>query len=177
MTGEKRRTPGWVLVLSSLAVGAAAQPAAGQWDFGPAFSMADTNTNAVGIGGTLNLYPPVVWLDVHVYADAEYGWQNFKAGLGYLQTGRNLIVDGTGPRDPRGALWDWPGWNVHVSGYVTHRVGLLSAGPGYAYNGHDGTSDLAAVLIAHLTAIAELDVEFLGGGSWRMRVSVALWGP
>lgn len=163
------------VVLSVLAMGGAVQRAAAQWDFGPAVSVADTRRVAIGIGGTVNFYPlwPNVVLALRGYGDAEYERREFKPGLRYLEPDRVLIVDAQGiPQDPRTELWDGAGWDVHFSGYATGRIWRISAGAGFAYNGHNGSSGLAAVVIGHLTSIAELDVEYLGGNAWRARLSV-----
>ncbi len=128
----------------------------------------------MGLGATLNvdIFGPLV---LRVYADAEWAWKNFNEGLGYLEPDRHLIVEETVvPQDPRTDLWYWPGLDVHASAYLTQSFGsYVSAGAGFAHNGHDGTSDIAVALIGHLTPVSELDLEFLGGGSWRMRLSVA----
>lgn len=163
------------VVVSCAGFGSPAHAAA-QWDLGPAIHAADTRTNAVGAGLTFNLYAPGPFA-LRAYGDAEYGMPQFKPGLRYSSPDRSLIVDASQtPQDPRSNPWDWPGWDVHGAAYVTVTpMKWFSFGPGYAYNGHDAYHGGAGVFVLHATSIAELDFEFLGSGSKRLRVSVALW--
>ena len=153
MTGLMSRTLCSGVVLSVLAMGGAVQPVVAQWDLGPAVSVADTRRLAIGIGGTVNFYPlwPNVVLALRGYGDAEYERREFKPGLGYLEPDRVLIVDALGiPQDPRTELWDGDGWDVHLSSYATARIWRISAGAGFAYNGHNGSAGLAAVLVGDI---------------------------
>ena len=159
-------------------VAASAHPCAGQWRIGLGFNIAETDTNAVGLGSTLSWNPGGSFY-LRGFMDAEMGIPDFRDGLGYKEPDREIIVDEDGvPRNPRGdELWQGQGWHVHAAAYATLKFWKISAGPGLAYNGHDGsgTSGFAFALTGDLTRRSELDIELLQGGSWRMRVVAFFW--
>lgn len=165
------------IALSALLVVASARPAAAQWEIGLGLNFADTRTNALGLGGTVT-WSPAIWV-LRGFLDAERGVPDLKQGLRYDEPDRVFIVDQQGVRqNPRGdELWQGQGWNVHTAGYATLKVWRISAGPGVAYNGHDGsvTSGLAILLVGDITRRSEIDLEFLRGGSWRLRIAIGFW--
>lgn len=154
------------------------RPAHAQVEVALGFNIAETRTNAIGLGTTLS-WKPFSRIFLRGILDAEMGIPDFKEGLRYRETDREFIVDEQDvPHNPRGdELWQSQGWNMHASAYVTGKVWRISLGPGLAYNGHDGspTSGFAFLLVGDLTSRSEIDVEFLQGGSWRLRVAIQVW--
>ncbi len=142
------------------------------------FNLAETRTNAIGLGTTLT-WNPFSRIFLRGILDAEMGIPDFKEGLSYREPDREFIVDDQDvPHNPRGdELWQSQGWNMHASAYATAKIWRISLGPGLAYNGHDGspTSGFAFLLVGDLTSRSELDVELLQGGSWRFRVAIQVW--
>jgi hypothetical protein len=166
------------LALCAVLAAVSHQPAAAQWAIGLGFNIAETDTNAIGLGSTVT-WSPASWFALRGFLDAELGIPDFKTGLRYDEPGREYIENGSDVfQNPKGDdLWQSQGWDMHAASYATVRVWLISAGPGLAYNGHDGsgTSGFAFTLVGDLTNRTELDIEFLQGGSWRMRVAVFFW--
>lgn len=141
-------------------------------------SFADTRTNALGLGTTVT-WQPVTWFALRGFLDAESAIPDFKEGLGYREPEREYIVDEQDvAQNPKGdELWHGKGWDLHAASYATLEVWKIGAGPGLAWNGHDGSvsSGLAFVVVGDLSRRSQLDVEFLRGGSWRLRVAIGFW--
>lgn len=161
-------------------------PLAAQLEAGPAGGVADTHQNAVTLGAMIaKHFAPrgPVQMGVRAFLDVEIASPDFKEGLGYAEPEREWVVDTrTGVRQrPEGdALWQSRGPDAHLALYGTIGLWRVHAGGGVAYNGLDGTTDAAAVLIVYLGDRTELDLEVLdrpgtADWRWRMRCSFVLW--
>lgn len=161
-----------------LLVAAAARPAGAQVEIALGVSFADTRTNALGLGTTVT-WNPTRRFSLRGFLDAENAVPDFREGLDYREPEREYIVDENDvAHNPKGdELWRGQGWDLHAAAYATARLWKISAGPGLAWNGLDGraSSGLALVVVGHTSQRSQLDVEFLKGGSWRLRVAIRFW--
>lgn len=167
-----------------------ARPAAAQVRLSLGAHAANTETNALGLSGTAAAWwpSPAPAFGGRLFLDGEKAVGDFKKGLDYEEPDRHYIIDEDGvrqrPKDDD--LWESKGWDIHAALYGTvsfwHRsarpyIPRISLGVGGFYNGHDGGGGFSALLAMHTTERADVDVEYLEGGSFRIRVSavVAQW--
>ena len=158
--------------------------AAAQIDVGLGFAFANTEQNAVALGGTVTIWPGSLlfnpqeedgweWFPIggtlRLIADAELGVRDFKEHFGWEEPERHQILDDrTSPAAPawpnENDLWQMRGWEVHAAAYGTlylTQFPFIHLGVGKAYNGLDRTSALSFIGIAYLAPYTELQIEFL----------------
>ena len=84
----------WIVLLcSGLAAASVRRCSAQQWQIGLGLNIAETDTNALGLGSTLT-WNPSSWLFLRGYLDAEMGIADFREGLEYDEPAdREYIID------------------------------------------------------------------------------------